>query len=300
MKCPRYYDSRMIAMSAAAAMAVASRLPMSPLKSNSLCNSADSNLVVNRLCMQDVGVAKALFSHAFPRSATHSWSRALGLNRTIDGYMDAYLPTHIQNPNLGCIAARLQVGKDEINTELVGALLLEFMASPIDINTTDPEKKDSNNDGDHDHRDKDELVSEQPDDETIFAYAAIDGIMNECRLIFHETLRERHGNDASAIRCGYVAWIAVHEQFRGAGVASALIRDGNKRLKESGCRYAVAFTMSPTSTKVFQKNGFERWGWVTYSEYELEGKRPFRILPDELSVMVCDLESMQQKQLDES
>jgi len=288
MRCPRYYDSRMLAMSAAA-MAVASRLP--PSQWSSLC-SADSHLTVNRLSMNDVGVAKSLFSRSFPRTATHSWSRALGLNRTLDGYMATYLPTHIQNPNLGCLAARLKLeNNDNTNTELVGALLLEFMPSPIEPSDSKKEENDHDR-GKHEQAGTETTQStEQPDEATLFAYNAIDGIMNECRLIFHRTLRQKYGNDALEIKCGYVAWIAVDEPYRKTGVASALIRDGNILLKHSGCRYAVAFAMSPTSTKVFKKNGYERWGYVTYSEFELNGKTPFNILPDEVSVMVCDLES---------
>ncbi len=93
--------------------------------------------------MEDVYVAKHLFTRCFPLSATHSWSRALGLNRTLDGYMSSYLPTQIQNPHLGCIAARY-ISTPEQNNDydetapttkaenmvLVGALLLEFMKSP--------------------------------------------------------------------------------------------------------------------------------------------------------------------------
>jgi len=292
MKCPRYYDSRMLAMSAAA-MAVASRLPTSHWCS--LCSNhgietpTESRLVVNRLSMDDVGVAQNLFTRCFPLSATHSWSRALGLNRTLDGYMASYLPIHIQNPHLGCIAARCSrlLEKDETNMDLVGALLLEFMKSPKEEEENQTRADDGKN------HDDDKGTTQQLDEATSFAYTAIDGLMNECRGIFHRQLQDKYGDDALQIKCGYVAWIAVDEHFRGTGVASALICNGNKLLKDSGCRYAVAFTMSPRSTRAFQKNGYERWGFVTYSTYELDGKRPFSILPDELSVMVCDLESIQ-------
>jgi predicted acetyltransferase len=76
----------------------------------------------------------------------------------------------------------------------------------------------------------------------------------------------------------------VEERYRGTGVASVLIHHANKRLKESGCRFAVAFTISP--------NGYERWGYVTYSDYELNGKRPSSILPDELSVKFQDFQKI--------
>lgn len=299
MKCPRYYDSRMLAMSAAAAMAVAVRFPTSHMSSLSnnhaiIQSPTDSRLVVNRLSMNDVEVAKNLFTRSFPLSATHSWSRALGLNRTLDGYMASYLPTHIQNPLLGCVAARIRLGSEETNTELVGALLLEFMKNPNEKEEVRIRDEHDTDDGDGTLSNEGTTTTEELDEATSLAYAAIDGIMNECRSIFHRKLQDKYKDDAINIKSGYVAWIAVDEHFRGTGVASALICNGNKLLKDSGCRYAVAFTMSPTSTRVFHKNGYERWGFITYSNYEMNGIRPFSILPDELSVMVCDLELIQQ------
>jgi len=110
-------------------------------------------------------------------------------------------------------------------------------------------------------------------------YYILLNIVNKCRFIFYQTLQDKDGKDtAIRMKCGYVAWIAVDEPYRGTGVASALITHGNQLLKDSGCRYAVAFSMSPTSTRVFEKNGYERWGYVTYNQCELDGKRPFSIL----------------------
>lgn len=245
-------------------------------------NVTDSRVVVNRLSMDEVGPAAELFSRAFPLSGEHSWSRALGMDRTLDGYMASKLTDSIESPTYGVLAARLKQD-DETKMNLVGCLILEFTESPMVSHDEGNDVDGDKTEGEATNEDK-----HQPDEKTMNAYLAIGGIMGECRSIVNRELQERHGNDAAGMKLGYVAWIAVDEACRGNGLASALIRDCNKVFLASGCNYAVAFTMSPTATLVFQKNGFERWGHITYADYELNGKRPFGILPDELSVMVCD------------
>lgn len=171
--------------------------------------------------------------------------------------MAAYVPEHIGNPELGCLAAR-----HSNSNNLVGAVILEFMK------TTKEDEEDS--DMNHD------------DPNILFAFRAIDGIMKECKHIFKREMTHRHNRLGS--KCGYVAWIAVDESVRGAGIAGELIQRSSTLLTDSGCHYAVAFTVSPTATRVFERNGYVRWGSVTYKVYEIDGKYPFRILPDEVSV----------------
>lgn len=230
-----------------------------------------TSISYDRLTAADVSEAATLFGDAFPASAAHSWGRALGLTTTIDGFMKSYMPEHVNNRDLGCFAAR------STDNKLVGAVILENMsaASTVDKQQESEEMKE------------DESGENDTDPNTLFAYRAIDGIMKECKVIFKRELTERKQHETQ--KCGYVAWIAVDESVRGAGIAGELIKRGTALLQNNGYRYSVAFTVSPIATKVFENQGYERWGAVTYKEYELDGKRPFSILPDEVSVMVCDL-----------
>jgi hypothetical protein len=43
---------------------------------------------------------------------------------------------------------------------------------------------------------------------------------------------------------------------------------------------------SPNARHVFEKQGFELWGQIPYKSYELNGKFPYSILPDEVSILV--------------
>jgi len=250
-----------------------------------LSSSSSSKIVVDRLRTDDVAAAAALFGRAFPLSGPHSWGRALGLTTGVDGFMASYMPKHIQNAELGCLAARVGGGgggnDDDTDTEqkLVGALILEFYKSPGD-DSKDPDWEEEDGDGDGE-------AKEKPDEALMFAYRAIDGIMQECKGIFKTEFKARKFPLDS--KCGYVAWIAVDDVARGKGVAGTLIRDGNDILRRAGCRHAVAFTVSPEATHVFRREGYAVWGQILYKEYTIEGKRPFEVLPDELSVMVCDL-----------
>jgi GNAT superfamily N-acetyltransferase len=226
----------------------------------------------DRLTAADATEAAGLFGNAFPLSAPHSWGRALGLTTGIDGFMKGYMPEHINNMDLGCFGARRSS-----DNKLVGAVILEFMSAPIADDKKKPEVTP-------------QTIAEEEDNamdpKLLFAYRAIDGIMKECKYIFERELTNRHCRLDS--KCGYVAWIAVDESSRGVGIAGELIKRGTTLLRDSGCRYSVAFTVSPIATKAFEKAGYAKWGSVTYKEYELDGKYPFSILPDEVSVMVSD------------
>ena len=85
----------------------------------------------------------------------------------------------------------------------------------------------------------------------------------------------------------------MDESVHGMGLAGELIRAGSDTMRKSGCRFGIAFTVSPRATFVFEKEGYERWGYIKYNEYELDGKKPFKVLPDEVSIMVCDLTKRQ-------
>ena len=250
------------------------------------CHSSSSNdagglqrFIFDKLKPEDIQEAANLFDKAFPLEATHSWGRALGLKAGIGGFMAGYLPPHVNNADLGCLAARDTQNKKS----MLGCLILEPFPSPSD----DSKPKGEETEG----TEEDEATI---DANTLFAYQAIDGILIECKNIFRQQFRIKHNTINPELynldsKCGYVAWIAVDQSTSGMGLAGALVRQGSDIMRQSGCRFAIAFTVSPRATYVFEKEGYERWGYIKYQDYELDGKKPFHVLPDEVSIMVKDL-----------
>jgi GNAT superfamily N-acetyltransferase len=236
---------------------------------------------IDKLSMEDVSETARVIDKAFPLSAPHSWGRALGFTSGMEDYMHSYLPKPIGLKDLASLAARVgRDGKDEI----VGVLILENMDSPY---ATKPSKTDT-----------DSPTSDSPEDEVpeefVFAIQAIEAILDECKSIFKSEYKKRHEESPALYRTdsrfGYVAWIAVDDSMRGKDIAGSLIEKGMRNLRENGVSYAVAFCVSPTATRVFQRRGFEVWGSVRYADFEFGGKQPFAILPDECSVLVKKLD----------
>jgi hypothetical protein len=62
------------------------------------------------------------------------------------------------------------------------------------------------------------------------------------------------------------------------------------RMKAERVGFAVTFAANPTSRRVFEKHGFEKWGEVCYQDFEFRGVRPFGSLPDEVTVLVKKLD----------
>lgn len=191
--------------------------------------------------------------------------------------MTGYLPPHVNNADLGCLAVRDTQNKKK----MIGCLILEPFPSPSD------DSKPKGEEGT-------EEVEATIDANTLFAYQAIDGILIECKNIFRQEFRSKHNTINAELynldsKCGYVAWIAVDQSANGIGLAGALVRQGSDIMRQSGCRFAIAFTVNPRATYVFEKEGYEKWGFIKYQDYELDGKIPFHVLPDEVSIMVKDL-----------
>ncbi|HYA78057.1 MAG TPA: GNAT family N-acetyltransferase [Verrucomicrobiae bacterium] len=65
-------------------------------------------------------------------------------------------------------------------------------------------------------------------------------------------------------KLGCLLWIAVHSDFRRNGVASALITEGIKRLKQDGAKAVFASTQRRNSRalNVLSRNGFRRMGFL--------------------------------------
>ena len=285
----RGHRSAFVVLSALTVAATA-KIQLRPCRTPTACFSTPNNaglksvllqrFTLDKLTKDDIQEATELFGNAFPLKDIHSWGRALGLKGGISNFMAGYLPTHVNNVDLGCLAARDAQNKKR----LLGALILEPFPSPIDESKPKGEEVEG--------AEEDEAAT--IDANTLFAYQAIDGILIECKNIFRQEFRIKHDTINPELynldsKCGYVAWIAVDESVHGMGLAGELVRTGSDIMRNSGCRFAIAFTVNPRATFVFEKEGYERWGYIAYKDYELDGKRPFSALPDEVSIMVCDL-----------
>lgn len=212
----------------------------------------------------------ALISNAFPLSSPHSWARALGIESNMTSYLTGYLC------DKDIISNSLGIGNAD--GALIGACILETHS----LQPSDEEREKLSRDL-------------SVDDGTYSATGAIDGILDACKSVFYRELHARHLGGPSSFdpsaRYGYVSWIATDAAHRGEGIALDLASAATARLRDDlGCRLAVAFTVSPTATRLFGRAGYSKWGQVTYGEFAFKGQRPFRILPDEVSVMVQELQ----------
>jgi len=88
---------------------------------------------------------------------------------------------------------------------------------------------------------------------------------------------------------GYVAFIATDPRCRGSGIGYLLVETGTAALKDMGCKTAVAYCASPTSTRLFLKHGYEIWGSIPYRDFRFNGRYPFEILPDEVNIVAKQL-----------
>lgn len=127
------------------------------------------------------------------------------------------------------------------------------------------------------------------------AYGAIEAILAECERQFSlavdsspslSRLRAREPRG----RYGYLAWMATKASHRGQGVAHRLLEHGTTALAaRPDVLVAVGYTVSPAATRVFMRQGYSSLATIKYSEFEYLGRKPFAILPDEISVMVKTL-----------
>ena len=118
---------------------------------------------------------------------------------------------------------------------------------------------------------------------------AIDGILGECKLIFHgEALRRGLPVEKGRLRqVAYVAFLAVDNEVRRHRVGHRLVEQAVGQLSRDGFTVVVAFCTSYKSRALFQGAGFERWGGVSYQTYTIDGATPFASLPkDECAVLV--------------
>jgi RimJ/RimL family protein N-acetyltransferase len=121
------------------------------------------------------------------------------------------------------------------------------------------------------------------------ASAPIEALLGECRLSFIDAFCLRNptvtNDQARSIPCGYIAWMAVSPEYRRRGSCLAMVSAATDILGGQ-CKYSVAYCTSPKSKFVFLKAGYEVWGQIKYSSFEVDGACPFESIPDEVSIMV--------------
>ena len=119
---------------------------------------------------------------------------------------------------------------------------------------------------------------------------AIDGILGECKNIFHsEALRRGLAVEKGRLgKVAYVAFLAVDSEVRRHRVGHRLVEQAVEQLTgRDGFTIVVAFCTSFKSRALFKGAGFEHWGGVSYQEYTIDGATPFASLPkDECAVLV--------------
>ena len=79
---------------------------------------------------------------------------------------------------------------------------------------------------------------------------------------------------------GCVLWIGVHPEFRRKGVASALTKEGTRRLKQDGAKAVFASTQrrNIAAQNLLSQNGFRRVGFMDL--WRIFGGRVFEFYGD--------------------
>jgi ribosomal protein S18 acetylase RimI-like enzyme len=104
-------------------------------------------------------------------------------------------------------------------------------------------------------------------------------------------LEDRH-LDRSAIRPGsvlHIFQIGVSHEFRGRGVAKAMIRHVLAEARVQGFRQVVADCTGPASKKAFEACGFSQKGFLSYDAFTMDGVRFFDGLDGGISLMARDI-----------
>jgi len=234
---------------------------------------------LRKLIASDVPATAKVISDAFPHSSPHSWGRALGLPEgRMEGYMAGYLLDPIEQGYCFGISEEKGNEKEEGGG---GRLLSIIITEEFDPWKKEKEKeKDAETEkgGASEHGDAGVAAAAE-------SYLAIDGILNDCKGLFLQELHKRGVPQTLSARCGYVAWMATSEEARGKGHAFSLVKRATEEMM-SKKNFAVAYCVSPCAARVFVKNGYSCWGKIPYASWRFNGKKPFAVLPDEISIMV--------------
>jgi GNAT superfamily N-acetyltransferase len=218
-------------------------------------------VAIQRLELSHANQAAAVLERAFDNE--YSWSRPLGMptERFRHWMSELYLPERA-----ACAAPASLVATREGGTSsealVAGVCTLEDFYAP------EPEAEGNPPPG----------------------MRAIDGILGECKNIFHsEAVRRGLAVEKGHLgKVAYVAFLAVDGEVRRQRVGRRLVEQAVEQLTgQDGFSVVVAFCTSYKSRALFQGIGFQRWGGASYQEYTIDGAIPFTSLPkDECAVLV--------------
>lgn len=90
-------------------------------------------------------------------------------------------------------------------------------------------------------------------------------------------------------QCALIAQVAVAEEARGRGVASALAESACQAARSHGYEMIVAVCTTPASRQAHLKGGFQVDRTLRYDRYEYEGRHPYAGLDGECALMVKPL-----------
>jgi len=117
----------------------------------------------------------------------------------------------------------------------------------------------------------------------------IESFQNAVAMI--NELEDRHLNRAEIVPGSvlHIFQIGTVGNYRGTGLASALIRHLLHHAKEQGYQSAIADCTGPVSKSVFERCGFVELGHSRYADFRHNGEVFFSGLPDGISFLKKDL-----------
>ena len=226
----------------------------------------------------DVVKTANTLANSFALTESHSWARALGERQFLDpnSLCVDYIPRRLVNERLGGFGCFVDV-------DLVGTVILETMTTPGSFN---------------DDFDADEYSEDSPNLYPSYNMNAMHALVHECKSVFHtEFLRRQRGetcsrdtlmfNEDSLV--AFFAWLATDHSVRGQGVGGQLVEMALTHIKKTEHTHGLVFAASPTSTRIFERAGFEKWGSVNYKSFEYGHRFPFASLNDGCDILVKSL-----------
>ena len=239
---------------------------------------APAELLKRKLCFPDDVIKTAnTLANSFTLTESHSWARALGERKFLDAnsLCDDYIPRRLVNERLGGFGSFA-------GNNLVGTVILESM--------TTPGARDDDFDADE--------FSEDREMYSTYNMNAMHALVHQCKSVFHrEFLRRQRGETCSRdtlmfhedSQVAFFAWLATDQSVRGQGVGGQLVDMALKHIKKTEYTHGLVFAASPTSARVFERAGFEKWGSVKYASFQYGNRYPFASLRDGCDVLVKSL-----------
>ena len=246
-------------------------------------NIQSSNKIIRKLNINDLEQTAKIISDAMVLDKTYSWSKALGINESLESYMLSYLSV----PLNFSIGSYCQCDSDNL-TNIHGVVILEELKlyhfthppSSIELSTEAISEKDHNSD---EPKGKEKA---EPDES-----GAIEAILAASESIFYSQIDARNKLTSQLIKTNantthtinpskyprngkylYVAWVATHPNYRQQGIASRLLGHISDLMIQYDYDYAMAICSHPGSRRIFEAHGYVYWGEIKYTEFTLNGK----------------------------